>query len=206
MRILRERSTRVFPPDAGRAFTLPELMVAMSIFLMVIAAVIAGHIFGLRMFELTRMRLVANDHSWRVLRPMIEEIRSAETVEVGNGDDLGFTANGTGEGRVGNAIELRFPESPGARILYFRDDNDSTLKRLVEPGAQLSTVAHFVGNSNVFSAEDFSGAILTNRRNSAVIAVTVQYDRFPDPPLEIGAGQQYGRYHMETRISRRPLQ
>ena len=46
--------------NSQRAFTLPNLMVSMSIFLVVIGGVLASHLFGLRMIEITKIKLTVS--------------------------------------------------------------------------------------------------------------------------------------------------
>ena len=42
-------------PDKG--FTLPEILIAMTVFLLVLIGIIAANLFGLKMFQITKTKL-----------------------------------------------------------------------------------------------------------------------------------------------------
>ena len=46
-------------PDEG--FTLPEVLIATTVFLLVIIGVVAANLFGLKMFQVTQTKLNVND-------------------------------------------------------------------------------------------------------------------------------------------------
>ena len=61
-------------------------MVTMAILMVVLAGVLTSHLFGLRMFEITKAKLGASDQARVAIQRLIGEIRSAKTVRIGNGN------------------------------------------------------------------------------------------------------------------------
>ena len=53
------KSVSLIPVRRGRAFTIPELMVAMTIFSFVTIGIIFAHLYGLTMFHITETSLTA---------------------------------------------------------------------------------------------------------------------------------------------------
>src|SRR5438046_7032582 len=67
------------------AFTLVEVMVAMSIMLMALVGVLAVQFFGMKLFELTKSKLGASDEARKAIDLLCTEIRSAKIIKIGNG-------------------------------------------------------------------------------------------------------------------------
>src|SRR4051794_35505078 len=111
------------------AFTLPEMMVTMAVFLVLITATVAAHLYGIRMFEFIRPKLDANDQARNTISRIIEEVRCATKVKVGTGGVGTFTAIPPNTAQIGTAIEIYPSVSNNDFIRYFRDPADSTLKR-----------------------------------------------------------------------------
>jgi prepilin-type N-terminal cleavage/methylation domain-containing protein len=72
-------------------FTLAEVMVSMAIVLLAMAAILSCHLFGLRMFEITKAKLGASDDARGSISRMIGEIRSAKLIRIGQGNASSFT-------------------------------------------------------------------------------------------------------------------
>jgi prepilin-type N-terminal cleavage/methylation domain-containing protein len=161
------------------AFTLPEMMVTMAVFLVMISATIAAHLYGIRMVEFIRPKLDANDQARNTISRLIEEVRCASKIKVGTGGAGSFTEVAPNTMQVGTAIEI-YPTVSGVDyIRYFRDASDATLKRKGF-GTNASPVAVIVGsvtNQFVFTAEDYTGAVLTNNQNNNVIGMILQIDQ-----------------------------
>src|SRR5256886_15213491 len=67
------------------AFTLVEVMVAMSIMLMALVGVLAVQFYGMKLFELTKSKLGASDDARKAIDLLCTEIRSAKIIKIGNG-------------------------------------------------------------------------------------------------------------------------
>src|SRR5438045_3223946 len=67
------------------AFTLTEMMVSVAIMALVMTALITSHLFGLRMHELSKVKLGLNDESRAAVSLLTAEIRAAKSVRLGTG-------------------------------------------------------------------------------------------------------------------------
>jgi len=185
-----------------RAFTLPELMIATSIFSLVSAGVLVGHLFGMRLLEVTRPKLGTNQESRRALGLLMADLRSAKILRIGNGDLVSFTSVVINTTQQGNAIEIYPSTDTNVFIRYFWDASDQKLKRTLD-GALATSVAHSISNSLVFSAEDFAGNVLTNFQSNCLVGVSLQFYELENPKVSIGPGQYYESYQLQTRLMRR---
>jgi hypothetical protein len=188
------------------AFTLPEFMVTMVIFIFVIGGVIASHIYGLKMFQLARSKLGASDEARRAVGMLTEEIRTAKTIKIGTGGLGSFVGIATGSAQRGNAIQIYPTSATNAFIRYFWDGSDRRLKRTTNGLNYASVVANAVSNTVVFAAEDHLGNTLTNNQNNRVIGLTLQFYQLQYPAVAIGSGGLYDFYQLRTRITRRSLE
>jgi len=188
------------------AFTLTEVMVATAVLTMAMAGSLLAHLFGARMNEITKSKLGANQEAREAINLMVDEIRSAKTVEVGNGGLSGFTQAAAGTQQAGTAIQIYPGTDTNDFVRYFWDSGDKQLKRTVDGTNSLSIVAHFITNSVVFSAERWDGTVLTNNDNNRVIGLTLQFYQMQYPIITIGPGSYYDFYQLRTKITRRALE
>jgi hypothetical protein len=64
-------------------------------------------------------------------------------------------------------------------------------------------VAHSISNSQVFTAEDYVGNVLTNFQNNSLVGVNFQFDDSADPKKN---RKDYSDpYQLRTRVMRRAL-
>ena len=93
-------------PNQG--FTLPEILITMTVFIFVLAGIVAANLFGLRMFQVNAAKLNATAWSRNTFGKITDEIHTCNTVTVGN-----MTTNGNFEGLLfgevqqGTAIEIQ---------------------------------------------------------------------------------------------------
>jgi Tfp pilus assembly protein PilW len=185
-------------------YTLTEIMVTMVVIMMVLAAVISCHLLGLRLFELTKAKLGASDDARHAIGLLISEIRSAKIVRVGSGDLDSFTAVGVNTPHRGNALEVYATTNTNFWVRYFLD-SDKKLKRATNGASTARVIASSISNSNqpVFSAEDFTGTPLLNNSRDYVIGLNLQFSQLQYPEVEIGPGQFYDYYQLQTRVTPR---
>ncbi len=69
-------------PDKG--FTLPEILIATAVFLLMLAGIFAANLFGLRMFQINETKLNAITWSRQTVEQITTEIHSCNSVSVGN--------------------------------------------------------------------------------------------------------------------------
>ncbi len=188
------------------AFTLAEVTVAMAVFMLILAGVLTAHLFGVRLFEVTKSKLGASDEARRAVSLLISEIRSAKAVKIGNGNISSFTEIGPNTLQRGSAIQIYSSTNTNSVVRYFWDVSDKKLKRTVDNSASLSIVANSISNSMVFTSEDYSGNTLTNNENNRVIGLTLQFYQIQYPVVQIGQGYYFDYYQLRTKITRRTLE
>src|ERR1035441_3072481 len=177
------------PAGAGRArrvqaFTVAEMMVSVSIFVLMALGIILTWMFGLRYDEVICSKLGASDKSRMGFDLLTRDIRGAKWWKVGSCTLLSadpctnaasFTYCTNAMNQVGNAIRLSSSgdtNSPTYVIYYFNTNNDSTngctLYRMSNGVAQVQIVAQNLTNSGTlgngvtntsltFQAQKFDG-------------------------------------------------
>jgi len=188
-------------PPRRRAFTLTELLVAGSVFLLVVGGVVLGNSFGMRMVGITQPKLVAAGRLRSVVNQLYTDINSAKFVRVGNGGLSSFTAIGFGSPKQGNAIQIYPTSDTNSFIRYYLDTADKMLKRMNSGATNANAVAAAISNSNVFTGEDFAGNILTNNRPNMAIGVRLQYYELDGPATPVGATNYYKSYALTNLIA-----
>lgn len=193
-------------PVAGRsAFTLTEMMVSVSIMALVMTALITSHLFGLRMHELSKVKLGLNDESRAALSLLTAEIRAAKSVRLGTGTLSSFVEVPINTVEQANALQVYPTTDTNNFIRYFWDVTDNTLKRTTN-GSSATTIVDSISNSLVFTAENYAGTILTNNQNNCVIGLNLQIYQLDYPVTQIGPGKFYDTYRLRTKVTRRALE
>jgi type II secretory pathway component PulJ len=188
------------------AFTLVEVLIAMSIMLMVVAGILYVQSFGMRLFQLTNSKLGASAEARRALGLLTTEIRSAKIVRLGNVSGNNFVEAAPDTPQQGNAIQLYLSTNTNSFIRYFRDTNSTGLKRMTSGITGASVVADYVTNYNVFAAEDAFGNTLTNNQKNGVISLKLQFYQIQYPITRVGPGNYYDYYQLTTKITPRALE
>ncbi|MEI7730792.1 MAG: prepilin-type N-terminal cleavage/methylation domain-containing protein [Verrucomicrobiota bacterium] len=195
-------------PRRTRGFTLTELMISMAIMMIVIAGTLTAHIMGLKMYGLTRAKLGANTQARDAINSLMQEVRAAKLVRLGNGSLTDFVEAQPGQIQAGNAIQL-YTNALVTNFYsrYYLDTNNTRFVRSDQTGAVRDIVAEFITNKVVFTAEDFQGNILTNNQNNRVIGLTIQFYQIQYPITSVGTpGAYFDFYQIRTKITRRMLQ
>jgi hypothetical protein len=101
----------------------------------------------------------------------------------------------------GNAIEIQPTTNTARLIYYFVDPSQRTFRRTLSTPGDTSTIilADSVTNTMPFTAQDFSGQVLTNSQNNQVIHLTLEFYQ----PEHFMVGPDY--YKLETSVTRRAL-
>ena len=197
-------SRRGGSPKSVKGFTLPEILIALTVFMIVLAGILAANLFGLRMFQVNEAKLNATEWSRHTFGKITDEIHTCNTVSVGNmtAGDI-FEGLLPGETQEGNAIEIQPTTNAAILIHYFVDSSDGTFRRAeLTMGVTTSTniLAESVTNTIIFSAQDFSGQVLTNKWDNQVIHLTLEFYQ----PQHFMVGPDY--YKLETSVTRRAVQ
>jgi prepilin-type N-terminal cleavage/methylation domain-containing protein len=205
MKACRGNNLRGYSAVGGcRAFTIPELMVAMSIFLFVVGAVVVANFFGIRMMGVTQPKMGASAETRQAVSLMISEISSAKIIRLGTGNLTSFTPLGPGALRKGNAVQIYPTNNMNVFVRYFQDSAQKQLKRMTNGAAAAVSVANGVTNSLVFTAENSRGdVVLTNDFNNMVIGILLQYDKLDGSGTPLGPNLYFKKYEVKTRVTRR---
>jgi hypothetical protein len=194
-------------PRAGQAaFTLAEIMTAMTLFSLVVIGIVYANLVGMRMFTITSTRLSASDGARRVLDRVRDDVRSGKILNVGNGDSTHFTNVPSTGLRQGNALQIHPTSNTNVFIRYFLDPVTQSLKRTTSGSGQVEMLAPYLTNRLAFYAEDCSGHTLTNDSNNRVIKLVLEFHQWEFPVAQVGAGAFYDHYHLQTRITRRAIE
>jgi prepilin-type N-terminal cleavage/methylation domain-containing protein len=188
-------------PDKG--FTLPEILIATTVFLLMVGGIIAANLFGLRMFKITETKLNAITWSRQAIEKLSAEVRTSNSVFIRN-----ITTNGVleelldGETQQGNALQIYPTTDTNNYTVYFVNLLDETFRQTVATPNGTNTVilADAVTNTIAFAAQDFSGNVLTNNQNNRGIHLTLEFYQ----PARFMLGADY--YKLETSMTRRALQ
>jgi len=190
-----------------RAFTVTEVMVSASLLVLVMAGILGANLFGLRMMQITRAKLGANDEARKAISKLVKEVRSAKLVKVGSGNISTFTEVAVDSQQRGSALQL-YPalNDTNQFVRYFWDSSDNRLKRTTNGASSVAIIASYITNSLVFSCEDYAGNVLTNNDNNRVVSLTMQFYQIEFPLVSIGAGRYYDFYQLRTKITRRMVE
>ena len=187
-------------PDKG--FTLPEILIATTVFLLMIGGIISANLLGLRMFKITETKLNVTTWSRETLGKITAEVHACDTVSVGNITNGDFEGLLDGETQQGAALLIYPTTNTGNFSIYFVNPSDTTFRQTVATPYGTNTVilADAVTNTIAFTAQDFSGNVLTNNQNNRVIHLTLEFYQ----PALFTLGADY--YKLETSVTRRALQ
>lgn len=184
------------------AFTIPELMIAMTVFSFVVTGIIFAHLYGLSMFRITETSLKATASARKVVGQLTDEIRTCNKALIGDiklvGGTNKFVGLLNGEKQEGSAM-LIYPTTDYSRfILYFLKPADQTFRRTTQQPDSAVVLAESITNTVVFRAENpISGQTLTNDLNNRVIHFNLEFYK----PRRFRQVADY--YKLETSVTRR---
>ena len=188
------------PTKSTAAFTLAELLVAVSVFLLLVAGILTAHVFGLKMEKTVETKLNASNGARNALGKITDEIRTCTSVWIGNVSTNGeFTALLDGVSQTGSGLLIQPTTNAANFIVYFVDPIDNSFRRTTSTPGTTAIIAQTVTNTMVFRAQDYLGNVLTNSQNNRVIHLTLEFYQ-PQPLLPV---PDY--YKLETSVTRRAL-
>lgn len=191
---------KALPPSRQDGFTVTEFLIAAAITLIVAGGMIYAYITGLRMYEITRAKLGASDDSRKAIAYLVDEIRSATEVKVGEGSPMIFNEAGITNLQLGNSIQIHATTNASDWVRYFWNSNEHTINRLTSANTNPVVIVNQITNSPVFTAEDFLGNIETNSQNNRVIGINLMFSQIPS------LSAQPDFYQLRFRVTRRRLQ
>jgi hypothetical protein len=108
-----------------------------------------------------------------------------------------FVAFLDGETEQGNGLLINTTTNTNNFVIYFVNTTDQTFRRTTEVLGSTVILANSVTNTLPFSAQDFSGNVLTNTSNTQVIHLALE---FYQPAFFL---QSADYYKLETSIKQR---
>ena len=162
-----------------RAFTIPELMVALTIFGFVTVGIIFAHLYGLTMFHVTETSLKATASARKVAARLTDEIRTCNSALIGNiklvGGTNKFVGLLNGETQQGSSLMIYPTTNLSHYIVYTVKSSDQTFRRMTEQSGSAVILAESITNTVVFRAENYKGEIQTNSLNNRVIHFKLEF-------------------------------
>src|SRR5271170_2589648 len=159
----------------ANGFTLPEILIAMTVFLFVVAGMIAANLYGMRMVQTDQAKLNVSEWTRNSFGRMTEEIHACDNVTVGNFTNGFFLGLLDGETQQGSGLLIYpFANDTNNYILYYINPSDKTFRRATDQTNTAAILAYSVTNITAFSAQDLSGNVLTNNLSNKVIHLTLE--------------------------------
>lgn len=190
--------------------TLIEMMFAVSMLIVVVMALMASHLLGLRQAQLVESKCGASDSSRRILQQLPTDIRSAKMWNLGSMSGTNFVANQNGLPQTGTALQLCQTTNGSQYTLYYFDLTDTNnsngkLCRTVSTNWNPVVLASNLINTLYFAAENYNGVIQTNEGTSKayknVIHTTLQFCQFQYPLTQVGSNCLYDSYQIDFRAT-----
>jgi prepilin-type N-terminal cleavage/methylation domain-containing protein len=192
-----------FSPRCGtrllRGFTLPEILIALGVFVLVVAGIVAANLFGLKMFQVNSAKLQAVEWSRRTFGKITDEVHACDTVFIGNVTNGGYVGLLDGEPQQGSSLLIYPTTNTASYVFYYYNASDQTFRRTTEALDSAVILAESVTNGLIFSAQDFSGNVLTNGQNNRVIHLKLEFFQ-PENFM-----QRPDYYKLETSMTRRAM-
>ncbi len=188
------------PLNRERGFTLTEMLIAVTVFIVLVGGVIFSNLYGLSMFRITETKLNATADARRTIGKLTDEIRTCETSWVGNVKNGVFEALLDGETQQGSALLIYPTANTNDYVIYFVNPSDHSFRRTTSADKTPSVLAESITNTVVFRAQDHLGKVLTNNQNSHVIHLNLEFFQRARP-LNIA-----DYYKLETSMTRRAVE
>src|SRR5690349_2701109 len=115
---------------SSAGFTFTNLLVSTAIFLLVMGGILSSHLFGLRLITLSRNKLGAFESSPKNFQLLLDDIRGAKKLRIGQGDNSGFTEAAANTLQTGIALQLWPTDDTNLVIRYYVNTNLNQLVRL----------------------------------------------------------------------------
>lgn len=184
------------------AFTIPELMIALTVFSFVITGVIFAHLYGLSMFRITETSLKATASARKAAGHMTDEIRMCDKALIGDlklvGGTNKFVGLLNGEKQQGGSLLIYPTTNLSHYIVYFVNPSDQTFRRTTEQPGSTVILAESITNTVVFRAENaITGEVMTNTVNNRVIHFNLEFYQ----PRRYRQVADY--YKLESSVARR---
>jgi hypothetical protein len=162
------------------AYTIIEVFIVATIFIMVVMGILSLQIFGLKMNAFTSSELMSTAYGLKALNQIRDQVRGACAADVGNQSGSSFTVTTTN----GNALKINLTANLNNYILFYLDTNTTKLYRVdvnngVTNSLMIATNVVNQTTSPVFQKEDCQGNFITNSLSTEhrTIRMTLNFSR-----------------------------
>jgi len=180
------------------AFTLPELMVAVAILILLVGAMVTANLFGLRMFQIEENKLTASGEAQKIVGVLTDEIHCCDTFQIGTVTNGTFTGLPLNTAQTGTALIIYPTTNTTNFVVYYVNTNDHKFRRTTSVAGSTKILAQSVTNmASLFRAQDYSGNLLSNSQDNTVLHLKLEFyqaTRYGVPP---------DYYKLETSATRR---
>lgn len=177
------------------AFTIPELLLALSVFVVAVFGIVSLQILGLKMNAIAASKMMSTASGLKSLNAVRNQVMGANSVVVGNGSSNSFTATGT----IGNALQIYPTTNTSNYIRFYLSSEDNTLYELNNTNDLLMAIAPNVTNDTVFQTVDFEGNTSSSSREHYAIKMTLQFSQLDYKVPK----KMYEYYTLETEMTPR---
>ena len=219
--------------NGAGAFTFAEMCIALGVFSMVVGAMVAVQIFGLRMYTLAATKLSATEGCRKTMNVLRDQIREANYIDVGicTSTPSFFNSLSTNSSQIGNAVKVYptvytniYNASYNSNVyslfyLDMADPNNCKMTRFTVASNAANTalvtntavLAGYITNQDIFTAADYQGTPLTNEQSwdkREVISIKLQFSQWEYPVAKVGtngSASMYDYYQLRTRVTQRAL-
>jgi type II secretory pathway pseudopilin PulG len=193
-------SRRNAAPTPVGGFTLPELLIAVTVFILLIGGILSAHIFGLRLFQITESKLNTTEAARQAIGKMAEEIQTCKSTLIGNVNNAVFAALLDGQTQQGTGLLIYPTTNHASYIVYFVNPSDQSFRRTTSQPGTATVLAESITNTVIFRGQDYLGNVLTNNQNNRVIHFCLEFYQ-PNHYL-----RDADHYKLETSVTRRALE
>jgi type II secretory pathway pseudopilin PulG len=216
------------PRFAAGGFTLAEMLVAMTIFMVVIFATVAVQLYASRVYTMTASTLGATQEARITMNDIRDKVREARTVYIGNNSSFqaanplaNFIAVTNNSAQQGNALVIYPYNTANAFTFVFLEPSSSSMYAFNANALVGSTnslilvtytnstmllsndVADYITNQVIFDAENFQGTVLSNFQNNYLVHLTLDFSQWRYPNGFNALSNVYNYYQINTVITRR---
>src|ERR1017187_4798691 len=136
MKILAAISRRNGRLGAKEGFTMAEILIASTVFLLVVGGMLASNLFGLQMILLSQTKLQVTQWSRETVMQLRDEIHVCNNAQVGTVSNGIFVAFLDGETQQGNGLLINTTTNANSFTIYFVNTADQTFRRTTDqPGS-----------------------------------------------------------------------
>ena len=190
------------------AFTLAEMYVSLTVFLLLIAATSAIQYYGLNVYYLMQTKLTSTTGGRKTIETIRDQVRGSEWVSVGIFSNGTFNQIADWTAQQGNAIRVYPTTNASNYTIFYMNPSTSNLcsvtnGQTVSAKGDGTVLTSWITNYVCFSAENCAGNVLPTNENNRVIHLTLKYYAWEFPVARVG--NMYDHYTLQTKATRRTI-